>query len=254
MKILREQKLFWIAIILVLIDQATKVLVKGFTLFGYTHAGMYPNQIIDVIGDTVRLTFVENPGMAFGIEFGWGKIFLSLFSVVAMVGLGWYLYRLRMFSMWVQVGIMLLLAGAVGNLIDRVFYGVFYGEMPLFYGYVVDFIDVDIPDVTLFGTTITRWWIFNIADSCVSCGIVTLLFVNSKIPTFAQLKQGSYILPDSSPSTEESTEESTDNSTGDSTASDTVSEVENQVTGEQSADTLPTEETLSPESTAPDKE
>lgn len=187
LKKLHEQKLFYLALILVVADQLTKIWVKGFSLFGIVHEGMGLGNIAPLIGDTIRLNYVENPGMAFGIEFGAGKVFLSLFSIIAAIALGWYLYRLRTFSIWVQVGVMLLLAGATGNLIDRVFYGVFYGSDPLFYGKVVDFLDVDIPDITLFGRDYPRFWIFNIADSCVSCGIVLLLFLNNKIPTFHQL-------------------------------------------------------------------
>jgi signal peptidase II len=134
--------------------------------------------------------------MAFGISFGWGKIFLSLFSILAAFGLCWYLYKLRSFSKWVQFGIALMLAGAVGNLIDRVFYGVFYGEAPLFYGKVVDFIDVNLPDISLGAFELSRFWVFNIADSCVTCGVIVLLFVHDKIPTWDELKAGRYFKKD----------------------------------------------------------
>lgn len=202
---LQQQKLFYVSIALILADQLTKMWVKGFTLFGITHQGMAIGESINVLGDFLKFSFVENPGMAFGIQFGAGKIFLSLFSVLAAGGLAWYLYKLRTFSIWVQIGVMLLLSGAVGNLIDRVFYGVLYNSAPLFYGQVVDFIDVDFFDFTIFGQHYSRWWVFNIADSCVSCGIVILLFVNTKIPTFTELKAG-MLLPQIPPqATEEST-------------------------------------------------
>ena len=187
LKKLNEQKLFYISITLIIIDQLSKIWIKGFTLLGFTHHGMELNTGENIIGDFLRLTFVENPGMAFGITLGDGKILLSLFSIVAAAALAWYLFKLRMSSIWVQIGVMLLLSGAVGNLIDRVFYGVIYSESPLFYGKVVDFVDVDCPDFTLFGREINRWWIFNVADACVSCGIVLLLFANNKIPTLKQL-------------------------------------------------------------------
>jgi signal peptidase II len=77
---------------------------------------------------------------------------------------------------------MLILAGAFGNFIDRMFYGVIYGNSPLFYGLVVDFIQVDIPDITFNSITYTHWPVFNIADSCVSIGMVFLLFFNKFIP------------------------------------------------------------------------
>jgi lipoprotein signal peptidase len=74
---------FMAAAFLILLDQLTKILVKGFTLFGYHHEGMYLGESHPLIGDVVRLTFVENPGMAFGIQFGFAKIFLTLFSLIA---------------------------------------------------------------------------------------------------------------------------------------------------------------------------
>ena len=178
---------FMLATGLILLDQATKIAVKGFNLFGFQHEGMFIGQSHQIIGDTLRLTFVENPGMAFGISFGWGKIFLTLFSLVAGVGLSWYLSKIRNHSQWVQFGVTLLIAGALGNFIDRAFYGVFYNEGALFYGLVVDFIQVDIPDINWFGQVYTHWPVFNVADSCVSCGMVLLLIMNKKIPMLADL-------------------------------------------------------------------
>ncbi len=173
---------FLFALILILADQATKLAVKGFDLLGFHHDGMYYGQSIKVIGDTLQWTYIENPGMAFGIEFGWGKIFLSLFSILAGIALGVYLYKIIRAHPGVKIGIMLIFAGAVGNLIDRVFYGVFYGTNPLFYGHVVDFIQVDIPDVQFFGYYYSSFPVFNIADSCVTCGVVALLIFHSKLP------------------------------------------------------------------------
>ncbi|MBS1536769.1 MAG: signal peptidase II [Bacteroidetes bacterium] len=178
---------FLFAFGLILLDQATKIAVKGFNLFGFQHEGMFVGQSYPILGDTLRLTFVENPGMAFGVSFGWGKVFLTLFSLVAGIGLAWYLSKIRNHSKWVQFGITLLLAGALGNFIDRAFYGVFYNEGALFYGLVVDFIQVDIPDVNWFGQVYTHWPVFNVADSCVSCGMVLLLIMNKKIPMLADL-------------------------------------------------------------------
>ena len=65
----------------------------------------------------------------------------------------------------------MILGGAVGNMIDRMFYGVLYGEAPLFYGKVVDFFDVDFPDIDLLGYQLTRWPVFNIADASVTVGV-----------------------------------------------------------------------------------
>ena len=169
------------AVVLVVIDQMTKVAVKGFDLFGLHHEGMQLGESIDVIGSFVRITFVENPGMAFGISWGEGKIVLTLITIVISGFLVYYLDKMRDMHWTVRLSIGLLLAGAVGNLIDRLFYGVFYGEGALFYGLVVDFIQVDIPDIDWFGRLYTHWPVFNVADSCVSIGIVMLLIFGGKL-------------------------------------------------------------------------
>lgn len=192
-----SRRFFIMSIGLILLDQVTKLSVKGFNLLGFHHDGMFIGQSFSMIGEVVRLTFVENPGMAFGVSFGWGKVFLTLFSLIAGIALAWYLQKIRYHSKWVQFGIALLFAGAIGNFIDRAFYGVFYNEGALFYGLVVDFIQVDIPDVNWFGQVYTHWPVFNVADSCVSCGMVILLSVNKKIPMLNQLKPIS--IPQDSP-------------------------------------------------------
>ena len=69
----------------------------------------------------------------------------------------------------------MFLGGAVGNLIDRVFYGLFYGYASLFHGQVVDFIDIDLPDISILGRHLDRFYVFNIADAAVSVGVVLLL-------------------------------------------------------------------------------
>jgi signal peptidase II len=85
---------------------------------------------------------------------------------------------------------MLILAGAFGNFIDRMFYGVLYGEGPLFYGLVVDFIQIDIPDIQLGQFAYTHWPVFNIADSCVSIGMILILSYNRYLPyPFTQVNE-----------------------------------------------------------------
>lgn len=123
--------------------------------------------------------------MAFGIEFGAGKIFLSLFSILASIGLAWLIVKISHKSLGILIGFTLIFAGAVGNLIDRVFYGVLYGEAPLFYGKVVDFIQVDIPDIEFLGWT--HFPIFNIADSCVTVGVVILLIFHKHLPDIHEI-------------------------------------------------------------------
>jgi signal peptidase II len=177
-----NKKFLLLSLLLIVIDQITKIAVKGFSLFGIDHHGMYLGQSIPVLGDFLRLTYVENPGMAFGIGFGSGKIFLTLFSLIASIALVWYLLRIRTSSFWLRLGLALVLAGAAGNLIDRLLYGVLYGEAPLFYGQVVDFIDFEFFDFSFFGRTFSRWPVFNIADTCVTCGMVMLLLSHKHFP------------------------------------------------------------------------
>jgi signal peptidase II len=167
-----------IAAMLVVLDQVTKVLVKGFDLFGIVHEGMFLGESRPLLGDALRLTFVENPGMAFGIEWGNAKIILTLLTIGIVLLIVRMIMQAPESARIVRFSLTLLLGGAVGNLIDRMFYGVLYGEGPLFYGKVVDFLQVDIPDVSLFGELYTHWPVFNVADSCVSVGVVTLLIAS----------------------------------------------------------------------------
>lgn len=179
--------LFTVSILLILFDQITKVLVKGMDAFGIYIEGFGYGEKVEVIGRFFQFTFVENPGMAFSIEFGAAKIFLSLFSVIASILLIFYIKNIGPKPLGYQISIMLIFAGATGNMIDRVFYGVFYDYAPLFYGKVVDFILVDIPDISFFGKYYDYFPVFNIADSCVSVGIVLLLFYNKHIPNLSEL-------------------------------------------------------------------
>lgn len=169
---------FLVAGILVVIDQVTKALVKGFDVMGLHHQGMFLGESRPLIGDTLRLTFVENPGMAFGVSWGEAKIILTLLTIGIVVLLVRMILTNPRDSRLVRNALVLVLAGAVGNLIDRMFYGVLYGSDPLFYGKVVDFLQVDIPDVTMFGELYTHWPVFNVADSCVSIGVVVLLLTS----------------------------------------------------------------------------
>jgi signal peptidase II len=161
---------------IVILDQVSKLLVKGgFTLpiIGYW-PGMEIGSSIPVFGDFFKLTFIENPGMAFGIDVG-GKFFLTLFSTFASVGILYYLVKIRDEALIIRVSLALILGGAIGNLIDRVFYGVLFGDGALFYGKVVDFFDVDFFNINFAGFHISRWPIFNVADAAVSIGVVMLL-------------------------------------------------------------------------------
>ncbi len=174
-------RVLYVTVFIVLIDQVVKLLVKGFEIpyLNLYVAGMSLGASYPIFGDFLRLTFIENPGMAFGIDLG-GKLFLTIFSVFASIGILIYLYRIRQEAFVVRLALALILGGAVGNLIDRVFYGAIFGEGVLFYGKVVDFIDVDFFNLSFLGIHATRFPVFNIADASVSCGVVLLLLFHRK--------------------------------------------------------------------------
>ncbi len=166
-----------------LLDQISKLFVKGFSIpfLHINFQGMFEGQRIPIIGNFFRLTFTENPGLAFGFDPGSSfKFWISLFSLLASIGLLIYLYVIRNERTSLKIAIAFILGGAVGNLIDRMFYGVIYGYAPLFYGRVVDFLDVDFFNITIFGRSYERWPIFNFADAAVTIGVLILLFFYKK--------------------------------------------------------------------------
>ena len=166
-----------ISVLIVIADQAAKLAVKGFDIpmLGLKSAGVPYGASYPVFGDLVRLTYIENPGMAFGIDIG-GKLFFSLFSILASGGILWYLWRAKDEPFAFRLSLAMILGGAIGNLVDRVFYGIIFGEAPLFHGRVVDFIDVDFFNLSVFGYSLHRWPVFNIADASVTCGVLLMLF------------------------------------------------------------------------------
>lgn len=176
---------FVIAFSLILLDQITKLYFKGFYLFGIHYEGWRLGMSEEIIPGILNFTFVENPGMAWGIEFGWGKIFLSLFSVIASILLAVLINRLKKQHVGIISGFTLIFAGATGNMIDRVFYGVFFGESPLFYGKVVDFVQVNIPD--FLGSD--YFPVFNIADACVTVGVAVLFIFQKHLPEVSWTKK-----------------------------------------------------------------
>lgn len=179
-----------VVFLVILVDQFSKIWVK-------THMGLY---------DTINITnwfkiyFVENNGMAFGIEAG-GKLFLSLFRIIAVIFIVIYLNKLikQGFKKGFIACIALILAGASGNIIDSIFYGVIFeasypghiatlvpwgeGYSTLLHGKVVDMLYFP-----LFSGTFPDWlpfiggedflffrFIFNIADSAITVGVILLL-------------------------------------------------------------------------------
>ena len=114
-------KLTLFIVLLLVIDQAVKFTVK---------LNMELYQSIPVFGNWFIIHFIENPGAAFGMQLGgtWGKLLLSLIRIAAIVLIAWYLHRLvkKSAPTGVLVGGALILAGAIGNMIDSAFYGLIF--------------------------------------------------------------------------------------------------------------------------------
>jgi len=198
-------KYFGITLLVIALDQASKMWVHFEMDFGT------PGQI-QVFGDWFKLHYTTNPGMAFGMELGsqYGKMILTSFRLVAMVGIGYYLYSIIKKSSHplYTVCISLILGGAIGNLVDSVFYGIWLDNAPYnaptpwFHGQVVDMFYFDlwegyIPDwVPLWGGGYTALWpIFNVADACIFVGVGLILafqnrfFPDEKVDTSAKPTQ-----------------------------------------------------------------
>lgn len=165
-------RVLWLSAVVVLIDQATKYVVLQ---------TMYLGQQIALVGDWLKFTYTENPGMAFGITFG-PKAMVTVFSIIATILITMYLVKVRNGYFPYRASLGLILGGALGNIIDRVFYGVLYGDDTLFFGKVVDFIHVNvwsgfIPEVlpVIGGTYLSLFPIWNVADMAIVCGVVGIL-------------------------------------------------------------------------------
>lgn len=169
MKLSQGKRLLLLGIALVMLDQTIKYLVK---------TNMALGEQICLIGQWCRLCFVENEGMAFGMAFGGrvGKFLLSLFRIVLSgVLIGWIrsLCRKGTAPAGVPFGLTLITAGAVGNLIDCLFYGLIWDYAPFMFGKVVDMFYFPIirqGERVLFFSPV-----FNFADSCVTVGAFYLL-------------------------------------------------------------------------------
>lgn len=187
-------------------DQLVKMLVK---------TNMYLGQEFSMLGDWFLIHFVENNGMAFGFEFAgeYGKIFLSLFRIVAVIGIGWYMLKLikrEDVPMGFIACVALIFAGAIGNIIDSAFYGLIFNEShgqvatlfpeeggysSFLHGKVVDMLYFP-----LFSGRYPAWlpfWggneflffrpVFNIADSSITIGIFSILIFYRNL--FSKLDQ-----------------------------------------------------------------
>ena len=175
MKVSRGARLIVLGVLLVVVDQVIKYLVK---------TNMSLGEQIPVIGNWFRLCFVENEGMAFGMKFGGavGKFLLSLFRIVLFGVLCWWiasLDRRKKAPTGVLVGLTLITAGALGNIIDCLFYGLIWDYAPFMFGKVVDMFYFPLIHNAA-GEVIFFSPVFNFADSCVTVGAFYLLIFHWK--------------------------------------------------------------------------
>jgi len=197
---MRYFKFYLATLGVIILDQVIKLWVYfNFPYEGFEHESIR-------IGDWFKLHYITNEGMAFGISIAGdhGKLVLTLFRLVAMAGIAWYLYHLAKKDahpglLW-SIG--LILGGAMGNVVDSVFYGVFL-DLPTqdapylwFHGRVIDMFYVDIchcqiPSWVPFigDTTYPLWPIFNLADAAIFVGVVVILIFQSRF--FAEQESSS---------------------------------------------------------------
>lgn len=188
-----------IAVSVVLIDQVFKIWIK-------TH--MFLGQEYSIVGEWFKIHFTENYGMAFGFQFGGeiGKLILTNFRIIAVFFIGWYLYQLakRQEHMGFLISVGLILAGALGNIIDSVFYGIIFtesnpgkiseftlvthGYATLLHGKVVDMLYFPVLEGYL--PDWMPWWggkyfiffrpVFNIADASITSGVLSIFIFQKK--------------------------------------------------------------------------
>ena len=188
----KGRTLVFLGVILVVIDQVIKVLVK---------TNMHLGESIPVFGNWFQLLFVENKGMAFGMSFGGviGKYLLTAFRIVLFGFLCWWISKLvkrKGVPTGVVVGLTLITAGAFGNIVDCLCYGLIFSEStvstvatlgqyaPFMQGKVVDVFYFPLwtwPDwVPGLGGHIFFEPVFNFADSCVTVGAIYLILFHWK--------------------------------------------------------------------------
>jgi signal peptidase II len=193
------KKAILLILLILIVDQVFKIWVKTSMVLGENHP---------VFGNWFLIHFTENEGMAFGMKLGgnFGKLLLSLFRIIAVILLGWWLYRItrKKTSNGLIVCISLIIAGAIGNIIDSAFYGLIFSEstymqtavlFPPGGGYA-GFLHGRVVDMLYFPIIETRYpdwfpvWggeefvffrpVFNIADSSITTGVFILILFQKR--------------------------------------------------------------------------
>lgn len=200
-----RNKLLIFILALLVIDQVVKIWIKTHMMIGEEYS---------VLGDWFKILFIENNGMAFGMELGegkTGKAFLSLFRIVAVGGIGWYIFKLirEQAPKGVLLSFALIFCGAFGNIIDSVFYGMIFehsnyfnpqiyeaakifpeggGYSSFLHGKVVDMLyfplyEGYLPDwIPFWGGKDFIFFrpVFNLADSYITIGVLMLILFHRK--------------------------------------------------------------------------
>ncbi len=170
-----------ISVSVILVDQVVKMLV-------YYNMDLGVQGQIMILENWFKLHYLINPGMAFGMKlnFEYGKLILTIFRIGAMIAIGCYLYHLitKQANSGFLICIALILGGAIGNLIDSIFYGIWFDNAPYdaptpwFHGQVIDMFYIDIWEgylpnwiPLLGGDYMALWPVFNIADASIFVAI-----------------------------------------------------------------------------------
>jgi signal peptidase II len=193
------KKAVLLILLILIVDQALKIWIK-------TH--MFIGQEIYIFGKWGMLNFIENNGMAFGMEMGGkpGKLILSIFRIIAIFGIGWYLSTLirNKANLGFILAVSAILAGAIGNIIDSAFYGMIFSEsfnniatiFPKGGGYS-SFLHGKVVDMLYFPVINTHWpdWspyrpgqsliffrpVFNLSDASITCGVFSILIFQKRM-------------------------------------------------------------------------
>jgi len=185
---MNKYKYFYISLFIITLDQLIKILV---------HFNMPLNSEISIIEDFFKLHHLENPGMAFGVDlnYKYGKLLLTSFRLIASFIIGSYLFSLiiQKANKLLLLSISMILAGAIGNVIDSIFYGIIFNNAPqnspfsLFNGQVIDMFYIDIWEGFISskipfigGSYISLWPVFNIADASIFIAVLIIIIFHKR--------------------------------------------------------------------------